>query len=314
MNWEKKGLIYGPDASMPFSLTHAQAPFAYPMHDRVRVYFATRNQNKMSSACFVDLDPDDLSRVLQVGEQPALTPGGLGMFDESGSMPSWVLPVEAADGITELWMYYTGWNQSETASYRLSVGLAASRDGGLTFERKFVGPLLDRSIHDPVWAGQPCIIREGDLWRMWYLSCTKMESIAGRPEPFYEVKYADSTDGINWNRAGHSCVSFDSFTDAIGRPMVYRDGDLYKMYYSYRNAVGYRTDPAASYRLGYAESADGLSWVRKDEQTGIERSADGWDSQMMQYCHVFRHRDQWVMLYNGNNFGEKGFGYATLPA
>ena len=63
------------------------------------------------------------------------------MFDETGTMPSWFLPVG-----DEIWLYYTGWNKSETASYRLGIGLAISRDGGLTFERKYTGPLLDRYI------------------------------------------------------------------------------------------------------------------------------------------------------------------------
>lgn len=311
--WTKQGLIYKPDGSMPFSRTHAQVPFGYPMNGKIRAYFSTRDEHSSSATSFVELDARNPSTVTYVHDQPCLTKGAVGMFDESGAMPSWFLPVQNADGTDEIWLYYTGWNRSETASYRLAIGLAISRDGGLTFERKYTGPLLDRSIYDQVWVAQPCVMREDGRWRMWYLSCTKIELINNHPEPFYDVKYAESADGINWERTGHVCVGYDEFTDAIGRPTVYRDGDLYKMYFSYRNATNYRTDVQRSYRIGYAESRDGYSWERKDDLAGIERSVEGWDSLMMDYCHIFRHNDQWIMFYNGNGFGASGFGYATQP-
>ncbi len=318
MNWQKEGLVYKPDGSQPFSRTHAQVPFGYPMGDKLRVYFSTRDESIASAVSFVEVNPDNLSEVTYVHDKACLSKGKVGMFDEAGTMPSWFLPVRSADGTDEIWLYYTGWNKSETASYRLSIGLAISRDGGLTFERKYTGPVLDRSIYDQVWIAQPCVMREeqadGSInWRMWYLSCTKIEVINGHPEPFYDVKYAESNDGINWERTGHVCVGYDQFTDAIGRPTVYKDGDLYKMYFSYRNATNYRTDVQRSYRIGYAESKDGISWERRDELAGIERSADGWDSMMMDYCHIFKNHDQWVMLYNGNGFGASGFGFATQP-
>ncbi len=324
MSWHKKGVVYKPDGSQPFSRTHAQVPFGYPMQDKLRVYFSTRDESSASAVSFVELNPENPSEITYVHDKPCLSKGDVGMFDETGTMPSWFLPVKAADGSDEIWLYYTGWNKSETASYRLGIGLAISRDGGLTFVRKYTGPLLDRSIYDQVWAAQPCVMREEQAdgtvrWRMWYLSCTKIEVINGHPEPFYDVKYAESTDGINWERTGHVCVGYDAFTDAIGRPTVYKDsdrrtGDLYKMYFSFRNATNYRTDVQRSYRIGYAESRDGITWERKDELAGIERSAEGWDSMMMDYCHIFKHQNEWLMLYNGNGFGASGFGYATQPA
>ena len=87
---------------------------------------------------------------------------------------------------------------------------------------------------------------------------------------------------------------------------------MYRMLYSYRSAKDYRSDPRQSYRLGYAESVDGINWVRKDNEVGIERSKNGWDSEMIEYCHVYEHKGKKHMLYNGNGFGRSGFGYAVL--
>ena len=66
------------------------------------------------------------------------------------------------------------------------------------------------------------------------------------------------------------------------------------------------------YRLGYAESADGVRWERLDHLAGMERSDEGWDSVMIAYPFVYEHRGVKHLLYNGNGFGETGIGYAVL--
>jgi hypothetical protein len=82
-----------------------------------------------------------------------------------------------------------------------------------------------------------------------------------------------------------------------------KDGALYRMWFSHRGA---------SYRIGYAESNDGLSWTRKDEDAGITTSRDGWDSEMVAYPWVGDIAGRRRMLYNGNNYGFTGIGQAIL--
>jgi hypothetical protein len=55
-----------------------------------------------------------------------------------------------------------------------------------------------------------------------------------------------------------------------------------------------------------------VSWVRDDEQAGIDVSCKGWDSKMQCYPHTFTLDGQVFMLYNGNEFGRTGFGLAVL--
>lgn len=57
---------------------------------------------------------------------------------------------------------------------------------------------------------------------------------------------------------------------------------------------------------------DVIDWVRKDEEIGIDVSKQGWDSEMIEYPHVFDHKSKRYMLYNGNNYGKTGFGLAVL--
>jgi hypothetical protein len=77
------------------------------------------------------------------------------------------------------------------------------------------------------------------------------------------------------------------------------------MWYSIRST----THP---YRLGYAESTDGLHWIRKDDEVGIHTSSSGWDSEMICFPCVIDVAGQRYLFYNGNQHGKTGFGYAIL--
>jgi hypothetical protein len=139
---------------------------------------------------------------------------------------------------------------------------------------------------------------------MWYVSCTGWNIVDGQIRHHYHIKYAESSDGIHWQRDGRVCIDFKSDDEyAISRPCVVHDPDMYRMWYSYRGA---------SYRIGYAESPDGLVWQRKDEEAGIDVSSEGWDSEMIAYPYVFDHKGRRYMLYNGNGYGKTGIGLAVI--
>ena len=65
------------------------------------------------------------------------------------------------------------------------------------------------------------------------------------------------------------------------------------------------------YRIGYATSQNGDDWTRRDDEVGIDVSAEGWDSDMICYPCVIDHRGTRFMLYNGNAYGATGFGLAV---
>jgi hypothetical protein len=214
-------------------------------------------------------------------------------------MPSWIVDYRGRK-----YLYYIGWNLGVTVPFYNSIGLATSDDGGKTFEKLSQGPILGRDSCDPFFTGSSCVLVEDGIWRMWYLSCSHWEETADKPKHYYHIKYAESTDGAYWRRSGTVCIDYNSSDEyAISRPSVVRDDSLYRMWYSYRGD---------SYRIGYAESTDGKSWERKDEEAGIDVSATGWDSEMIEYPFVFDHKGTRYMLYNGNGYGETGIGLAVL--
>jgi hypothetical protein len=308
MQWVKQGRIFAPDHDFDWMASHASIPVVDPVSDEVlRVYFGTRDGQGRSHLAYLDIEADNPRNILYLHDRPVLPLGERGTFDDSGIMPSWIVD---HDGMK--YLYYIGWNPQVTVSYRLAIGLAVSEDGGQSFRKFSTGPLLDRALDEPYFNTAPCVLRESDRWRMWYVSCTGWELVNEHPEPRYHVRYAESPDGIHWRKTGHVCIDYDDGTEAVGRPCVYKEAGVYRMFYSHRSLRSYRTDRQRSYRLGYAESADGLVWTRRDEDVGLERSESGWDSEMMEYCYHYRHRGRDHLFYNGNGFGATGFGYAVL--
>jgi hypothetical protein len=287
--------------------THATLPVVDQLDEEtLRVYFACRDDENRSRIAGIDLAASDPLRVLRTIPEPLLPLGQRGTFDDNGMTPCCIV----ADGQLR-YLYYIGWNPQVAVSYRLAIGLAVSEDGGHTYRGYSPGPLLDRDRDEPFFNTTPCVVLDRDRWRMWYSSCTGWTEVDGRAEPMYHVKYAESEDGIRWKRTGTVCIDYDTSTQAIARPWVVRFGKHYVMWFSYRGIADYRTDPRTSYRIGLAESRDGLHWDRKPDPAGLERSTEGWDSIMMAYTCILSVRDSWLCFYNGNGFGHSGFGYAV---
>jgi hypothetical protein len=167
---------------------------------------------------------------------------------------------------------------------------------------------LFRNDIDPYSTFAPFVMKEKELWHMWYVSCTEWKIEEEKPKHYYHIKYAHSFDGINWIREGKICIDFLTEMEyAIARPMVIKENGLYKMWYSYR-----ASSKTSTYRIGYAESTDAVNWVRKDEEVGLDVSESGWDSEMICYPYIFDHAGKRYMLYNGNGYGKTGVGLAVL--
>jgi predicted GH43/DUF377 family glycosyl hydrolase len=156
---------------------------------------------------------------------------------------------------------------------------------------------------DPWCVLLPWVMREDGRWRMWYAAGIEWREVEGKLQSYYHIKYAESEDGRAWKREGLVCIPLREGESNIGHPCVVRHDGRYHMWYSY--------DRGQRYRIGYAESEDGLAWTRRDAEVGISVSEAGWDSEMVCQPYVFRHRDRWLMLYNGNAFGRDGIGLAV---
>lgn len=296
--WKKKGLLFAPEGDRHWLHSHAALPVVDRIESGYRVYFSSRDTSGRAQVGFFETGPD-FGEVTRVSERPVIGLGPLGAFDDSGVTTSWIVNHE-----NKKYQYYSGWSLGVSVPFYFFVGLAISEDGGETYKRVSPSPILERNEIDPYLSASPCVLVESGRWRMWYVSGTKWEIKDDRPRHRYHIKYAESRDGIEWKREGFVCIDYKSKEEyAISRPCVVRDGDLYRMWYASRGS---------SYRIGYAESKDGLKWTRRDDESGIEVSATGWDSEMIAYPYVFEHERGYYMLYNGNDYGRTGIGHAVL--
>jgi hypothetical protein len=305
MRWRKLGHVFSPDGRSSWACTNASFPTAILQSPSViRVYFTALDANQFGQGSWVDLDASDPRRVLGASPKPVLTLGDLGDFDDAGANPFSVVNFGG-----RCLMFYQGWQRTVRAPYTMFTGLAIEDPDG-QFQKTARVPVLDRTDTEPHIRGAPYVLVNGDLLRMWYVSSNRWKLRGGQLHYNVAIRYAESTDGVRWVAHPDPCVSPEDEKGeyAVGRPTVIVEGGHHRMWYSVRSF----TEP---YRMGYAESKDGFSWIRKDHEVGISCSpAPAWDSEMICYPFVIRVDDRLLMFYNGNQHGRTGFGCAQLEA
>lgn len=316
MNWLKKGQIFDPTKfkdkiDRPWMKEFSQCVSTLELDDVVRVFFSCRPFNKNNKATsyttFLDLDKENLTKIIKVHDKPILDLGKKGCFDEHAVYPSCVIKHE-----NNILFYYAGWYRCESVPFNCSIGVAISSDGE-NFTRLGDGPILSTSLNEPFVISGPKVRKFNNKFYMFYLSGTKWIMDKNRPEVVYKIRLATSNDGFCWEKQNISIIEdLLEENECQAGPDVFYYNNLYHMYFVYRYALNFRNNSKRGYRIGYATSKDLINWERKDNISGIKYSSEGWDSTMMHYPHVFLLNQKFYMLYNGNEFGKYGFGLAEL--
>jgi hypothetical protein len=277
--------------------SHAANPVAEPLGgDRFRVYFSSRDERNRSSIGSVDLDLSS-GAILAEAEAPLLAPGEPAMFDDCGVSIGCVLPRGKAR-----YLYYMGWHLTVAVPWQNALGLAISEGPGEPFRRVSRFPIVELSEVDPYTISYPWVMEENGRFRMWYGSNLAWGS--RKEDMRHVIKYAESTDGIHWKTPDVIAIDFAFPGEyAICKPCVLQDADAFRMWFCSRGET---------YRIRYAESGDGVTWLRREEPGGIDVSPEGWDSEMIEYPFVFDHHGIRHLLFAGNGYGRTGFGLAVL--
>lgn len=141
------------------------------------------------------------------------------------------------------------------------------------------------------WEGQvnrPVVVKRPNGYHMWYTGQTDKNSYIG---------HAISADGKTWVRTSDKPVLVPDQPwekSAVMVPHVLWDEEkrLYKMWYS----GGGQFEPDA---IGYAESPDGQTWVKRPEPVFRPSQEVGWDSHKVTGCQVIHHDGWYIMFYIG---------------
>jgi hypothetical protein len=264
--------------------------------DRIRVFVGMLDSNGVGRIGWVDVDSADPTRVLAISMAPALDIGDAGSFDDNGVVP---VSIVEHDGLVHL--YYAGFHLGAEMPYTIFTGLAISEDGGKTFERVSAAPALGGSDTESCFRCGAHVQRIDGRWHMWYAGGGGWSEHDGKALPVYDLRHIESVDGLVWPSSGEVCIARAATERGFGRPAVL---GLSQMWLSVRAVDG-------TYRMGYATSSDGgCAWSRNDAGAGIERSVNGWDSQMVAYPCLLRVGNELLLFYNGNGYGATGFGVA----
>lgn len=311
MTWDRRGLVYGPDGSREWSAHSALQPTPLVRGDEIRVYCGLRDEGGRSSIGWVDLSSGDPTVVLRECERPALSPGEPGSFDESGVVPTAVVPLE-----DRIRLYYAAYQPTDVPGERFRVfcGVADSFDGGDTFERALDDAVMGPNDDAPLFRVIHSVVRDGDVWRTWYGAGKEFWPGETKLLPVYDIRYCESPDGLRFPETGEVAIGLGEGEHRVGRPYVVRrpeGGPDSGSERGWEMFFGGGTE-ATTYRLAYARSDDARTWVRDDAALGMEVSETGFDSEMMAYPAVVRVRGGTYLFYNGNQYGRAGFAVAVL--
>ncbi len=230
--------------------------------------------------------------------EPVLEPGGPADWDAGNFYLRTVVKV---DGIYHL--FYGGHREGAAFLEELDVGHATSTDG-IVWQKDPANPVFTRGA-DGEWDDlsilHSAIIHDGSGFRMWYegLGQTSDESSVG---------YATSPDGSVWTKhPGNPIIepgtpgSFDAA--GVGpESVIMRDG-LYQMWYVASPTEATRVQ---DWTIGYAESADGLSWSR--HSAPVLEPASAWESSWLGDPSVRFDGARYEMWYTGSTHA---LGYAV---
>ncbi|MCW8087498.1 glycoside hydrolase family protein [Sabulicella glaciei] len=305
MKWRKLGCLWKPDGNIPWARTHAMLPTPAWLPDgRLRLFLASCDEATVSRVGWIDLDGRDPTRIVGQAKEPVLDIGSAGCFDDNGVNPSCI--IQLPDGTTRL--YYVGYQKQVKVPYTLFTGAAEAPGPESSFVRAQDVPVMDRGPGERFFRTaalvQPGLDDEG-VWDAWYIGGGDFTVSAGREQPKYSLRRATSADGLIWPSWGQPVLQPEDGELGFGRPWLHRlDSDRWTLWYSIRTASGYR--------LGYAVSHDGRSWIRRDDLSGLESTGGDWDGEMQCYGVVQEVGGNLYMFYNGNGYGRTGVGLAVL--
>lgn len=292
--------------------SHAQAPWTRTNGNTIRFFFSTRPPvepcgNFVSRLAFADFRLTDSFHLLRLSDWPLIDLGERGAFDEFGTYP--LSTVDVGD---ETWGYYGGWTRAQSVPFNVQIGLAVSKDGGETFERRGRGgPVLGFSQFEPFVISGPKIKKFGELYYLFYIAGKEWILDNESPEPVYQIRLAISSDGIGWDKLNLNLIPSAGEREAQASPDVFWLNGRYHMFFCHRPVANYRV-PGNSYRLGYAWSHDLFTWHRDDTFLNFSAPLGSFDDEMQAYPHYFEFHNRHFMAYLGNQFGRFGFGVAEI--
>ena len=200
------------------------------------------------------------------------------------------------DGKYKMW--YTG-QQNDVSC----IGYAESEDG-IRFHRVQIEPVM---VADRLWEQpsvmNPCVLFEDGIYKMWYAAGENYEPNV--------LAYAESRDGIHWEKYGNEPVFMADpkniyEQNRVGGCQVIKTEDMgYVMFY-----IGYETIDKA--QICVAHSPNGISdWEKSPYNPIVTPTPDQWDADACYKPSILWNEEsqRWMLWYNGRKRYDEYIGY-----
>lgn len=303
LQWKKKGRICSHETfDLPWYRKNTMVPVPYQLDaKRLRIFITMCDAENIGRIGYVDVDADDPSQLIGYSAQPVLDIGTDGHFDDSGVLPSALIEQGG-----RLYMFYSAYQKQAKVPYSILSGMAAFNADFSQLHRVQASPILERTDEEQFIRSAIFCDKTDTGYRLYYSSGTSWTHNGVKQAPRYDIKCIESADLFDWHGAKpHSSIRLQGDEYGLTTPGVYREGGMFKMIYAIRSI-------SKGYRIGYAESHDGLDWTRMDTQMQIDVSVDGWDSEMICFANRAQVNGKTYLFYCGNHYGMGGMGYAEL--
>ena len=147
--------------------SHGIVPIARTFGDyRYRIYFSPRDRQNRSNVSWLDIDIRDPTRSSPVGKAVA-DPGAAGMLRRQRRHGMLDRGTRRRRASLLSGLESRGHRQLPC---RCRYCHTPAGDPDRPFERISRGPILDRSMEEPVFVADPAVLIENGRWRMWYQS------------------------------------------------------------------------------------------------------------------------------------------------
>lgn len=299
----KLGQIYDPrfQSHHPKLLTHASNPVPVLLSgDTFRIFYSARDSMNRSSVGALDFNLVE-KKIVNIHKKPIVIHGDQTSFFSAGISLGNYYEFNNKKSIS-----FMGWRTMDDGAWRGEIG-SFSLTQDLFLDEISTQPMIkiDKEI-DTISLSYPWILKTApDQLVAWYGSTIGRDK--RNNEMVHVINQAYSSDASSWKKVGLALPYEKQKQQMFSRPCIFLNkSGVYEMWFSVRPGGG------ETYRIRHAESDDAKSWIHAKTPAKLDVSNAGWDSEMIEYPYVFRHKTNKYMLYNGNDFGKTGFGLAQL--
>lgn len=216
------------------------------------------------------------------------------------------------------------WYPGDKAVFQVTLPLLPARPSNVTIYIYYDNPTVSWQKYEsnPVFQNDPnkdwendsvrdtSIVWNGSYYCMFYQGMK--HPIAGDPDYETAIGFAVSEDGISWTRMNNGEPVLTKNTSnaweatGVGIPDVLYENNIFHMWYSGRSSLD------GKYRVGYANSTDGITWKRNLNNPILDVGKSWKFDYRSIYHHGTIHDDNgnYTMIYTGHRAGEMS-GVAT---